>query len=289
MSYAPSDLLAVRSYLMVTTGLPAVSLGIVGDAAHGNGGYHVGWDRLSQGLGVNDYSYRESSRDNVKSDAASALDIGQFNFNGVNLRTFSVALANACRNGDPRASSIREIIYSPDGVNVVRYDRLGIRSGGDSSHLSHTHISFFRNSEGERAGNNSILGLMRSILGVGMELSDAISNTGTLDNTSNRNVDSVLGDLFRTVQGSARRVGADGKYNFTGVWPQSPIYELLVGVRELLARPSVALSDTDRSVIAAMVAAELQPIIADAVGAAVASAVEAGVESVLNRTKLAVV
>jgi hypothetical protein len=42
-------------------------------------------------------------------------------------------LVGRCKAGDPDAADIREIIYTPDGKTVQRYDRLGIRSTGDSS------------------------------------------------------------------------------------------------------------------------------------------------------------
>ncbi|WP_037684611.1 hypothetical protein, partial [Streptomyces griseus] len=51
-----------------------------------------------------------------------------------------------CTAGAPDTRDIREIIYSPDGQTVKRWDRLGKRSTGDSSHLWHTHFSFFRDS-----------------------------------------------------------------------------------------------------------------------------------------------
>lgn len=146
MSYEPSTLLAVRSYLQPRTGLPAVSLGIVG-AAGVTGGYHLGWDRLQRHRGRGDYSVRESPRDANPTNAAMAIDIGQFNQQGKTLRELSRWLVAESRAGAPDTRDIREIIYSPDGRVVRRWDRLGIRSSGDDSHLTHTHISYFRDSE----------------------------------------------------------------------------------------------------------------------------------------------
>jgi len=164
MSYAPDDLLDVRVDLRRYTGLSAVALGIVGDPAH-NGGYHCGHDRIT----TSDYSWNESPRDrSVVSDAASALDIGQFDVttNGnrrTTLRTLSAAIVEACQAGDPRARDIREVIWSLDGVTVRRWDRLGRRSSGDSSHRAHTHLSFFRDSEGRRNRPDNFAGLLTSI------------------------------------------------------------------------------------------------------------------------------
>ena len=150
MTYAPADLLAVRQYVMGRTGLPANAVGVAGDDNHPDG-YHVGNDALAAvGRLTSDYSKRESPRDRPGTNAASALDIGDFNRDGKTLRGLSLFLVGRCEAGDPRATDIREIIYTPDGKTVRRWDRLGIRSTGDSSHLYHTHFSFFRDSEGRR-------------------------------------------------------------------------------------------------------------------------------------------
>ncbi|MDG4792708.1 peptidoglycan-binding protein [Micromonospora sp. WMMD1082] len=143
MTAAPQNLRTVRTLLLDALqpyGLHPLSVGIVGDAAH-RGGYHCGSDRVV----TNDYSVHESARDKAGLTInASALDIGQFFRNGHNLRTFSVWLVAECAKGAPDTLDIREVIYSPDGATVKRWDRLGRRSSGDKSHLTHTHISFFR-------------------------------------------------------------------------------------------------------------------------------------------------
>lgn len=167
MTYAPDDLMAVRRYLLSVTGLSGAAVGIVGDDDHPDG-YHVGNDALAAvGKLASDYSKRESSRDRPGSNAASALDVGSWSGRRgaakVTFLEFSAALVAACRAGDARAADIREIIYTPDGLTVRRFDRLGIRSTGDSSHLYHTHVSFFRTSEGRRDRRDNLLGLLRSI------------------------------------------------------------------------------------------------------------------------------
>lgn len=139
-TYAPQALLDWRAYLKPYTGLVDSALGIVGDENH-NGGYHHGWDLRSSD---SDYSWDESSRDwNHKTNAASAGDIGMF----ARLRELSVWLVGECAGGAPDTADIREIIYSPDGKTVKRWDRQGVRSSGDDSHLTHTHISWFRDAE----------------------------------------------------------------------------------------------------------------------------------------------
>ncbi|MFF0721355.1 peptidoglycan-binding protein [Micromonospora sp. NPDC003816] len=157
MTRAPANLLEVRSLLLKHLNrdpnrvrdedLEPAEVGIVGDSAH-RGGYHCGEDRVVP----NDYSVVESSRDRtgLTLDAA-ALDVGMFEWrDGLgrlhNLQTFSVWCVAQCVAGATDTRDIREIIYSPDGKVVRRWDRLGRRSTGDRSHLWHTHFSWFRDS-----------------------------------------------------------------------------------------------------------------------------------------------
>lgn len=141
---APDDLRVLQRYLHEATGLPLNALGIVGDESHTRG-YHVGYGDLKVHGHLADYSRRQR-RDQVRSDAASALDVGDW----PGLRAFSIDLVIACRRRDPRTASIRQVIYSPDGRHVVQWDAIGEQSGGDDSHLTHTHISFWRDTEGKR-------------------------------------------------------------------------------------------------------------------------------------------
>jgi peptidoglycan hydrolase-like protein with peptidoglycan-binding domain len=139
MTYAPKSLQDLQKYLRAKTSLAWNALGIVGDKNH-DGGYHCGDDRVSDG----DYSVDEWVRDRRGlTDAASAIDIG--NFSG--LRRLSLWLVAQCEANAPDTRDIREIIYSPDGKTVKRWDRLNKRDGGDGSHRSHTHISYARDSE----------------------------------------------------------------------------------------------------------------------------------------------
>jgi hypothetical protein len=151
MSNAPASLLTARALILKT--LPAmnpVSVGIVGDDSHKQSGssYHLGKDALV----ATSYSIVESSRDrNGLTDAAAALDFGWFSVvvkgKTHNLRTFSAWLVVQCKGDAADTKDIREVIYSLDGKTVKRWDRLGKRTTGDSSHTSHTHISYFRDSE----------------------------------------------------------------------------------------------------------------------------------------------
>ncbi|MDO3704773.1 hypothetical protein Q3W71_24215 [Micromonospora sp. C28SCA-DRY-2] len=154
MTRAPTNLLTVRNLLLAhlnvdpnrvrSQDLEPAEVGIVGDSAH-RGGYHCGSDRVVAG----DYSVVESPRDrNGLTLDAAALDVGQFQVSSGgrthDLRSFSVWCVGQCAANAPDTRDIREIIYSPDGRVVRRWDRLGRRSTGDDSHLWHTHFSFFR-------------------------------------------------------------------------------------------------------------------------------------------------
>ncbi|MFI6268906.1 hypothetical protein [Micromonospora zamorensis] len=151
MTRAPANLLALRSLLLThldnapgPDDLDPAEVGIVGDPAH-RGGYHCGSDRVV----TNDYSVVESPRDRagLTLDAA-ALDVGQFEVRSGGrthtLASFSAWCVAQCAANAADTRDIREIIYSLDGSTVKRWDRLGKRSSGDSSHRWHTHFSFFR-------------------------------------------------------------------------------------------------------------------------------------------------
>ena len=146
----------------VDADLDPAEVGIVPDKAHRDtGGYHCGEDDLrAAGRVGRDYSVIESARDRGGlTDDACAIDIGWFSrtfANGVHvdLRHWSNWLVAQCQAGAPDTLDIREIIYSPDGKVVRRYDRLGRRTGGDDSHLFHTHLSLFR--DAVRAGRGLV-------------------------------------------------------------------------------------------------------------------------------------
>lgn len=152
MSYAPKSLLDLRTYLSKQSGYGLSQFGIVGNTAH-TGGYHLGKDRIfsSTGKGWNDYSVKLTRDKSGLTDAASAIDI-KFGSDYALLRRFSTWAVDQCKKKAPGFSDIREIIYSPDGKVVWRWSGVDyqIHTGpgnGDNSHLWHTHISYFRDSE----------------------------------------------------------------------------------------------------------------------------------------------
>lgn len=142
MSFAPLSLIALEDYWK---GRKGIALGIVGDPRHSYG-YHLGVDRLKPG----DYS-RQRPRDRAGlSNAASAIDLGRLEGDLKHLQRFSDWLARRCVKGASGTGDIVEIIYSPDGAHVYGYKQgvaYLIPDYGDATHLSHTHISYFRDSE----------------------------------------------------------------------------------------------------------------------------------------------
>jgi hypothetical protein len=140
MSFAPQTLLDARAYLQPRTGLPWVSLGIVGGAAH-KGGYHCGRDRLIP----DDYSARLARDRAGLTDAASALDIGWFS----RLVALTAHMVGEARAG--RLPDVRELIGPWSDGRAYRWDHQAgwsaVRRPAGDSHETHLHISYYRDSE----------------------------------------------------------------------------------------------------------------------------------------------
>lgn len=148
MTYAPASLQALAKLWVAEGG---VNLGIVGDAAHAakGGSYHLGKDQLAPTA----YSVQTARDKAGLTEAASAIDLGRLDGTLMNLRRFSIWLVAQARANKPGTADMREIIYSPDGKIVLRWDRQrGYASAprpgeANDSHLTHTHISWYRDAE----------------------------------------------------------------------------------------------------------------------------------------------
>lgn len=152
MSYAPAPLVELGKYYTAHGG---VSLGIVGSATH-TIGYHLGRDRIfdagGPGVGAQDYSVQHARDAAGLSNAAAAFDFGRLNGSLDELQRFSRWLVSACQSQAPGSRDVREVIYSPDGERVQRWSGIDgqIHTGagnGDATHRTHTHVSYFRDSE----------------------------------------------------------------------------------------------------------------------------------------------
>jgi hypothetical protein len=277
MTRAPTNLLALRTLLLRhldvdpsdpdrDSDLNPNEVGIVGDPTH-RGGYHCGSDRVIP----NDYSVVESprDRDGLTLDAA-AIDIGGFQIRSGgathNLRTLSTWLVAQCRADTSDTQDIREIIYSPDGRVVLRWDRLGRRSTGDESHLWHTHISYFR--DAIKAGRDQRPLFTRYFTSIGLidppdppepEMNQSeklIYDTGS----PNRTVGHVLADLQNLRNWEISRVGTTGLVNPPQVGsPAQLLLELAQQWPALVAKvDELSRRDISQSIIAGVLA-ELTP------------------------------
>lgn len=154
MTVASPALLEARAYLKgQDPDLSNDEVGIAGGPSHVATGtsYHLGKDQLK--MGRNPYSAR-TARDKAglanpaTANFASALDVDD---DLDELREMSVWIVDECRKPNPHPDTldIREVIYSPDGVNVWTWDREKGQTSppekrGDSSHRTHSHFSFYR-------------------------------------------------------------------------------------------------------------------------------------------------
>lgn len=156
MTYAPKSVATVAT---VMTQHGYINDGIVGDSAHSYG-YHCGKDRIygPTGRGDNDYSVQHTRDKAGLSNAAMALDLGHAD--KAELRRFTGWLFDQCKAGKPDTSDIREVISSLDGHQVLGWSDLKpdtlIPNYGDSSHLWHMHISWWRDAE-----NHDLSGLFK--------------------------------------------------------------------------------------------------------------------------------
>lgn len=146
MTFAPESLLEVRQEFQKYTNLSNAALGIVRNDLDTS--YHVGKSYLLPGA----YSVNESPRDANPTEASSGIDIGYFEVIGANNKKYTLYdynrwLVAECRKSAKDTLDIREVIYSLDGVTVLRWDREKVRTSGDSSHRTHTHKSYYRDSE----------------------------------------------------------------------------------------------------------------------------------------------
>ncbi|GLY21707.1 hypothetical protein [Micromonospora sp. NBRC 101691] len=193
MTSAPDTLMAARRLLLthldvqpgrtVASDLDPAEVGIVGDPDH-VGGYHCGTDRVRrEGGQIRDYSVTESTRDRTGlSDYACALDIGEFRRTVAgrvyDLPHLSAWIVAQCTAGTADTRDIREVIWSPDGRTVRRWDRLGRRSTGDSSHRWHTHISYHR--DAIKAGRDQTALFRRYLTTIGLIKGDTMATVSEI-------------------------------------------------------------------------------------------------------------
>ena len=166
------------------------------------------------------------------------MDVGTFSVRSGggthNLRTFSTWMVAQCVANAADTRDIREIIYSPDGRTVRRWDRLGRRTSGDSSHLYHTHFSFFRDST--KAGRDLTPLFRRYLTAIGMiataKPEDDMEQTDRLikdTGSKNRTVGDVLADLQNLRNWLISPANTTGLVN--PPMPNSPLQQMLAMLR----------------------------------------------------------
>jgi hypothetical protein len=154
---APADLKSLRTAVMHETGITdGVEVGIVGDVAHAaRGGYHISGDDINRaGRFGADFSTKRARDHFLPNPFACAVDIGDDWPRGGRAAwlRFGNNVAWELIHTD-EMPSIRAINYSPDGTSKKRFDRAnradGVIDSTDTVTI-HTHIEFWRDSEGRR-------------------------------------------------------------------------------------------------------------------------------------------
>lgn len=166
MSFNPATIVALAAFYKTQGGLNA---GIVGSTTTHCGGYHLGSDRIfangttacacvkdgvcRAGLGTEDYSVQTARDKAGLSKAAAAIDLGSIHGTLPPLRKLTAFLVAQCRADAPDARDVRELIGSLDGSAMFEWLRERDGSGPgvpftkDPSHRTHTHVSYYRDSE----------------------------------------------------------------------------------------------------------------------------------------------
>lgn len=243
-------------------------VGIVGDPSH-VGGYHCGEDRIKRDdVGrITDYSVIESTRDRTGlSIYAAAIDIGWFQVrvDGTlhNMYTFNAWLVDECQKNRPDTLDIREIIYTPDGTTIKRWDRLGKRTTGDSSHRTHTHISEFRDARGR-----NMPGLFQRYL----------ESIGLVDVTTENAVKYIDGRIEAMAAGRDK-VGDNPAFLGVGtpVWIVEQVKLIKAAVDDLVARPPATSAPVDIPALVEALKPHLQAAAEEAIREVLGSLDETG-------------
>jgi len=259
---APADLLGLRTNLMSTTGITdASALGIVGDAAHAaTGGYHEGkTDLVNAGVFNTDYSVRLTRDRNGCTESASAMDIGYQWPHGGNAAwlRFNNMLVSYLHANDARLSAVRATNYTPDGTTKLRTDResgWSVVSSSDVVNI-HTHIEWYRDTEGNRSASLSFINAMAQAAVAGhTNVGGPMADTdipGTFHAAKNGD---NWGNALVTGAQPANFEGGDGKiYQTTNVLHQK--LDAIKTKTDTIAPQIATLTDAQVTVIANQVAA----------------------------------
>lgn len=309
MTSAPADLLAFRITVRNVTGLGAVDVGIVGDGAHQRtGGYHEGRDVLvsigryhapasaNVGSSGEDYSARAARDRNGLTNSASGSDVGSAWPNGGRAAwlRWNNLLYQEMRDRPGNLPALRAINVCLDGSTKHRFDQAhrgdGLISSTDTVD-THTHLEFWRDTEGNRnATFDRIVQLMHAAVdnrpapatqgGDDMALTDIVHGTKTPTVGGDRNLETVLADMYITL-----RASLEGEHDPRPGTPMAGLVALAKGAPQLLAA-TAADEQRDNAALAAITA--LSTAIQQAGGSVEAAPIIAAVRAVGDDTHAAV-
>ncbi len=154
MVYAPDSLkwLSAEWCKSVPSAVPS---GIVG--GYTPYGYHYAANQLSS----DDYSRQlEPDRVGIDMNAASAIDVSM---SPAEMKRVTKLLYDSWRDpDDPRLNTVREVIGTLDGHNVIYMDcQSGERGTADETHLWHVHIGFLRRFATDRPAAEAVLSIIQ--------------------------------------------------------------------------------------------------------------------------------
>jgi len=207
--YAPGAVYSL--FALIQKGIPSAGLaGIMGDPATHTYGYHRSrnWNRLHSSQGFSDYSIRLSRDLGGDGDACSALDIS---LSPDLMKAVTNRLLHAAKAKDPRLSALREFCGTLDGRNTYPWDLPTNSSEGvntwDSSHLSHVHLSLYR----DAATNAAALAPIAAVITTPIETT---SGSGTPITPEEDDMTPVQAQMLAYVYNEIRSAVAVGQRDF---------------------------------------------------------------------------
>lgn len=189
-----------------------MDVGIAGDERHQKtGGYHIGRSGLAAigryhpqahaGDPNEDYSARTARDRRGLDENASAMDVGDNWPRGGRPAwiRFNNLLVAALRANDPALSAVRGVNYTPDGATKLRTDREQhwAVSGSSDSVDMHTHIEFYRDTEGHRDGVFArLVALIGQAINGGKATDMDLTDTFQTPSGETKTVKNFLGDVY---------------------------------------------------------------------------------------------
>lgn len=269
MSYAPQSLREVASLWVAHGGK---NLGIVGDDDHkARPSYHNGRDVITAYGRTCATDYTICHRRDVRglSDAASAIDLGPIDGSYRQLRRFTKWLGDRLLAQAPDTADIREILGSPDGVTVLCWFSGQLFSDGkprtqtgcaNDSHLTHTHISYFRDSEFKDKTGPFVAYFAGEAPAPKEDAMPSSFTAGGLKLASSYVVELKAGTPLYDAPGQVRtKLSKDAAVDYFGLagsW-RLVLVTTAAGYKDGVSRPTLVLVDSGAGTVRAKTAAEM--------------------------------